>query len=116
MNTSNNNGQVSHMKLCTCTTPVKNSGDNYCKNCDGLIEDLIKFKGFNCNKYGGHSPTSNCCENPDCPNMPCCQKTKKECICFPENDVRILIDMINKHGDMLKYSSKFIEIEKRYKK
>lgn len=38
-----------------------------------------------CNKCGGKSSTSNCCENPDCPNMPCCGKTKENCNCNLKN-------------------------------
>lgn len=78
---SNGPGHNHQMKWCTCTTPQKNAGDNYCKNCDGLIEELIK----------------------------------KPPVIDHEKNVRDLIDMINKHGDMLKYSSKFIEIERQYK-
>ena len=41
---------------------------------------------FLCNDCGGVSHTSNVCENPSCPNMPCCGKPKSECTC--ENDTR----------------------------
>ena len=40
-------------------------------------------KGFYCDECKGTSPTSNCCENPSCPNMPCCGHTTT-CDCEPE--------------------------------
>ena len=40
---------------------------------------------YKCPKCSGDSPTSNTCENPDCPNMPCCGKPQEECSCYNEN-------------------------------
>lgn len=37
---------------------------------------------YKCDKCGGTSPTSNTCENIDCPDMPCCGKPKEECFCI----------------------------------
>lgn len=35
--------QKREMKYCDCKEPKKNSGDNYCQNCGGLIASLVKM-------------------------------------------------------------------------
>ena len=35
--------------------------------------------GYDCSECGGTSQTSYHCENPSCPNMPCCGKTRDNC-------------------------------------
>ena len=48
------NGNMIGMKHCECAIPHKNGGDNYCKNCNGLIYSLLGNGGIancpNCNK------------------------------------------------------------------
>ena len=39
---------------------------------------------FKCDKCHGTSTTSHLCENPCCPNMPCCGKSETECSCYPK--------------------------------
>lgn len=41
---------------------------------------------FYCKKCKGTSPTSYLCENPECPNMPCCGKPEEECMCLESNE------------------------------
>ena len=42
-------------------------------------------KGYHCDKCEGTSTTSTVCENPDCPNQPCCSKPLAECRCGLKN-------------------------------
>jgi hypothetical protein len=39
---------------------------------------------YYCKDCGGTSSTSTVCENPDCPLMPCCQRSKEMCTCHEE--------------------------------
>ena len=42
---------------------------------------LSKPVGYYCEKCKGTSTTSNQCENPSCPNMPCCGLPRSKCKC-----------------------------------
>jgi hypothetical protein len=42
---------------------------------------LSKSESYYCEKCKGTSTTSNQCENPYCPNMPCCGDPEDKCEC-----------------------------------
>ncbi len=39
---------------------------------------------YECKECDGVSTTSSTCENPSCPDQPCCGKNKANCYCFKD--------------------------------
>ena len=54
----------------------------YLEKREELLKKIPKSVGFECNECKGNSPTSDQCENPSCPNQPCCGKPKELCSCI----------------------------------
>lgn len=45
---------------------------------------VIDVPDFKCDQCKGTTKHSYCCENPSCPNMPCCGKSVEDCTCSYE--------------------------------
>jgi len=41
---------------------------------------------FHCNECGGTTYYVDYCDNPCCPNQPCCGKPKDQCYCYLNDD------------------------------
>ena len=48
------------------------------------------MKDFYCDKCKGTTKDYECCDNPSCPNQPCCGKPLKYCDCNPLTKERLL--------------------------
>jgi hypothetical protein len=49
------------------------------------------MKDYKCDKCQGTTNNSELCENPECPNMPCCGKPKELCTCNDSEDNKVVI-------------------------
>lgn len=47
---------------------------------NGKIVEMNRMKYY-CHDCKGTTYDVNYCDNPDCPNMPCCGRSKEECDC-----------------------------------
>lgn len=60
---------------------------------------------YKCNDCGGISPTSDTCENPCCPLMPCCVQPREKCVCskteFTVEQIKTYILSQDSMGDIL---------------